>query len=302
MKDFLRVGLIQPIIPSKTAWGPGTDGPFELNMYKVVAEAIWEQILEAFRAMIKQEIPPNIILVPEIHVAPGYITRLQRLASKYGIMIIAGIDFTKSEPESTRIKNNARIFVPDKWPSSTKSKRSTILTFGKTNFSYMEHKRFRKQISFPNICEPDPETNMYIIKTKEFGNLGLMICSDFFDIDRYVMYQGKIHHLILISCNKDLSTYSHLAEALTRLLYANIIICNSGSYGGSVVHSPYRDRIKRTIYKHDGSNLFTYQTVNVPALALDKAQEIDYGIENKKDLEFKATPPGYIKYDFTEDN
>ncbi|WP_435522673.1 hypothetical protein [Chryseobacterium indoltheticum] len=133
-----------------------------------------------------------------------------------------------------------------------------------------------------NICKEDPEQNMYIFQTKNFGNFGIMICSDIFDIERMLLYQTKIHHLFIISLNKDLNTYFAMAESLARMLYCNVVICNTGYYGGSVVISPYEDNNKRTVYKYQGQNMFNTHIVNIPVDSLDIAQKFDFANDDKK--------------------
>jgi hypothetical protein len=134
---------------------------------------------------------------------------------------------------------------------------------------------------------------MYVFQSEIFGRFGIMICSDIFDIERMMLYQGMIHHLFIISLNKDLNTYFAMTEALSRLLYCNIILCNTGYFGGSVAISPFSDPNERIIYKYQGQRMFNTNIISVPVASLDAAQKLDYSIPDKKNKLFKASPPGY---------
>lgn len=295
MREILSVALIQPTFDPEKAWGP-INGPYSLNMNKVVAERIWSQIKIGIKNALRDRSKPNIILIPELHLGHSYVSNLKNIAIKHGVLIIAGLDFKKDPTSDKHIENVAQIIIPNKWPKRNHNSNAKVVKFGKTNFTYMEKNRFNNQLEEPNNCFESPEPNMYILSSKDFGNIGLMICSDFFDIERYLIYQGKIHHLFVIALNKDLNSYFHLAESLTRLLYSNIVVCNSGVFGGSVVHSPYSNPNKRTIYKREGQDLFAYQVIKLPVKSLDTAQNFDFTKDkNKAGIQFKAHPPGYKK-------
>jgi hypothetical protein len=88
------------------------------------------------------------------------------------------------------------------------------------------------------------------------------------------------------STNKDLQSFYHLAESLSRIIFCNVVVCNTGFYGGSVAVSPYKGPHKRTIYRHEGNQLFTRQVIKLPVKELDDA-------EKGSNSDFKSKPPGY---------
>lgn len=139
-----------------------------------------------------------------------------------------------------------------------------------------------------------PCNEFYIVDLAGYGKLGVSICADFYDIERYAIYKGRIQHLLIIANNKDVKSFYFLAEAISRLVFCNVVICNSGHYGGSVCFTPAKHEFERYSYKHEGHDLFTTQIVSLPVDALWKAQS-----ENEDALkEFKNPPPGYeYQYD-----
>ena len=102
---------------------------------------------------------------------------------------------------------------------------------------------------------------MYLVDLGAYGKMGLAICADFYDLERFVIYRGKIQHLILIAYNKDVKSLYYLGDAISRVLFCNVIICNTGFSGGSIAFSPYTEAYKRYVYKHEGANLYTNQIV-----------------------------------------
>lgn len=299
MNNNLRIGLIQPVIDPILAWGKN---PYQLNIDKLLAEVVWAQIKSGLKSMVADPNRPDIILIPELHLPVSKIADMKRFSKKYNIMLISGVDFQRNPKHENKIRNRGIITIPNQWGLSNRSSRVTTLHFGKTFFTYMEREMFNTGIlngSVVEICTEDREQNMYIFTSKSYGNFGVMICSDIFDIERMMLYQGRIHHLFIISLNQDLNTYFSMSESLTRLLYCNVVVCNTGHFGGSLAVSPYSDPNERTIYKYVGQRMFNTHVVDIPVLSLDAAQRFDFAKEKKKEkgIVFKASPPGYRRFD-----
>jgi predicted amidohydrolase len=306
MKDFLKIGLIQPVIDPGICWNESeafikseklkkkTFTPYKLNIDCLSAERVWQEIKEGLRLLIKSDNCPEIILIPELHLPISKVNEIKAISKKHNVMIIAGIDFQRNPTDHSKIRNRGIISIPNNWGKDSVSTRLTCMYYGKTYFTYMERNMFKNIEGFE--CNEDPEQNMYIFKTKDFGNFGIMICSDIFDIERMMLYQTKIHHLFIISLNMDLNTYFAMSETLTRLLYCNVVICNTGHFGGSLAVSPYADTNERTIYKYQGQKMFNTQLIDIPVKSLDEAQKFDFALDDKKkkNIKFKASPPGYF--------
>lgn len=288
-EEYLKIGLIQPNLHPES-W-LRSKGDFHYNMDHVVEEVVWSEIHDGLKAMLSGEDKPNIILIPELHVPISRVGELKNLSMKHNILIIAGVDFrivNNNHGGPKKIQNNGIITIPNNLWSETPSNRLSSLYFGKTYFTYMEREMFKK-INNEEYLE-DPEQNMYIFKSKKFGDFGIAICSDIFDIERIMLYQSKIQHLFIIAFNKDLNTYFSLAETFTRLIYCNVVICNTGYYGGTVVETPKDSPHERLIYKYQGQKMLNFNIVSIPVKQLYEAQLIG-GRTNG----FKASPPGYKK-------
>jgi predicted amidohydrolase len=302
-KDVFNVGIVQPVIDPDISWNMPLDRTmkgkgvpsFRINIDPILAEKVWNEVIEGIASLIRIDRKPDLILIPELHVPPGRLSELKRISKRHGIMIIAGLDFERNPADRLKIRNRGAFIIPGNL-SGEYTNRQTTLHFGKTYFTYMERSMFKNIEG--EVCFEDQEQNMYIFQTTSFGNFGVMICSDIFDIERMILYQGRIHHLFIISLNKDLNTYFAMAESLTRLLYCNVVICNTGQYGGSLAISPFENPNDRTIYKYQGQRSLTSHQVSLPVSPLEKAQKFDFVSGNKKtsDIKFKASPPGYKQH------
>jgi hypothetical protein len=72
-----------------------------------------------------------------------------------------------------------------------------------------------------------------------FGKFAIAVCYDFLDLERVAMYRSGIQHLFILAYNPDLPTFDHAAEALSRMIFCNVVVCNTGTHGGSLAVSPY---------------------------------------------------------------
>lgn len=278
MQEYLNIGFIQTVVEGAIAWHAK---PYQMS--KESEEKVWAEIKKGFIDLLNGYERPRLIVIPELSLPHGYEYDLRKLSASSGAIVIAGLDFLYVDE---KVCNRAVVIVPSEWPNLRSSKLTSSFYFGKTFYSKEEERMFGPEnlISNPDI---------YILDAGSFGVLGVAICSDFFDIERFVVYKGRIHHLVIIAHNQDTESYYFLAEAISRLVYCNVIICNTGEYGDSIAFSPYKDNFKRTIYRHKGQGLFSSQVVSVPVRALDNEQNKE--VINKI---FKARPPGYQKIKF----
>lgn len=280
MEDVLNIGIIQAVVDEDLAWH---DSP-QMDVYE--ANAIWKQIQAAFASfqeMSKMNIP-DVVVIPELAVANYFESRLRQYAQKLGAIIIAGLDFRKYE--NNQVENKALFYIPRGWPKdkNVEVKQSSFY-FGKHFAS--RHELDIIQNGWKKTFRPC--NDFYIVDLGNYGKMGVSICADFYDIERYAIYKGRIQHLLIIANNMDIKSFYFLAEAISRLVYCNVVICNSGHYGGSVCFTPAKKDYQRYSYKHEGKDLFTTQVVSIPVDALWKAQSGD----DEALKGFKNPPPGY---------
>lgn len=283
MKDYLKVAIVQPTLDNNVAWSKYS--PNAPKMDYAEAMRVWKQIIHTLDGFINLEDyrKPQIIIFPELTIAERFESEIRQLADQTGCIIITGLDFIVND---NVVENKALVAIPYNWPHKNGRSRAKTFYFGKRTLA-REEKNYLE--SCGNITF-SPCNSFYLLNAGEFGRIGLAICADFYDIERFALYKGRIQHLFIIAYNKDIKSFYYLCEAISRLVYCNVIICNTGHYGGSICFSLRDKDHKRYIYRHEGAELFASQIVSLPIKSFKDAQKTD-----GKALEsgYKNPPPGY---------
>lgn len=290
-KEYLRLGIIQTNVDNRTAWNYSGKPRLRMNPYAELM--VMEEIRKGFFDINDRHNPPQIILLPEYSIPLGGLPIVERYAKAISSVIIGGLDVITNNKTAS---NKGVVIVPNRWPCNGPSYTANKVYFGKTFFSHTE-------LIWFDQCGVKPKSAPvnYILDAGEYGNIGIAICADFYDLERFVLYKGRIHHLFIISYNQDYKSFECLAEAISRLLMCNVVICNTGLHGDSLAYSPYKEDYKRVIYKNAGANLFSTQIVELPVRALDSEQTNAHDRFAKNVLTVTPKPvfkwpPGYRKY------
>ena len=277
----IRVAIIQTTMDSSLTWGEGA--PLQMNLYE--EGRVWQEIKDASTPMaqLAKSRRPHFILLPELTLHRKRLDEIRLLAEQTGSIIIGGEDYLHSYPN--QVENRALITIPSNWPFGEGRSIKKQFYVGKHFPSKGELGLLeRHKLKFK------PSDKFYILNAGKYGKIGISICADFYDIERYAIYKGRVQHIFVLAYNKDIKSFYFLAEAISRLVYCNVVICNTGFYGGSIVFSLYEEEHKRYIYKHEGATLFTSQIISLPVEDLVKEQE---RAPFERNMVFKSQPPGY---------
>lgn len=293
-REALKVGYIQVNFDNMTAWGPSNN--ITLSIKSEVEEYIWQEVLKGFHKMNNHHTKPDIIVIPELTIPNPYIRDLEKLATEINCVVFAGLDWQK-DATNQHIKNNAIMIIPNHWNTNLKSFSCTTTLLGKkypANLEKISIKKYNEDngTHFKFVSDD----NMYLIDAKEFGKIGFAICADFYDIERFVVYKGRVQHILILALNKDTNSFFAISEAIARLVMCNVVICNTGLYGDSLAFSPYIDSFKRMIYRNQGANLFATQVIELPVKSLIDDQQQGSDINNIKNIKNFKMPPEY-KYE-----
>lgn len=288
VSDFLQVAIIQTSLDAEAAWCGEVSDPWQnfVKMSYLEERRAKKEIRHYLASLRGQNKQADIILLPELSVPISYEKRLAKAAEKLNSIIIAGLDYKiiGSEPVPT-VSNEAVIIVPRKLKNKKISRRTEIRRIGKTYAAPGEQEKL-KNISPSVTFKEIPE--VWLFDGDDLGKFAVAICYDFMDLDRIVLYRGKIQTLFILAYNRDTNSFDHLAEAIARMVFCNVVVCNCGHFGGSVSVSPFREPFLRTVYRHSGIKLPNIQIVSLPLKSL---------IEHTKvpDKVFKSLPPGYSR-------
>ena len=269
-KDYLKIGFIQTNLDNNLAWGPNDD--ISLQMKEEAENHVWQEIKKGFHKLYNHHSKPDIIVLPELTLPNAYQSELRRLAQEMNAVVFSGLDW---QVVSNSIMNYSLLIVPNKWrEEGLKSSLTTIRYLGKkfpANVESITIKSYNKQES--KNYEFISDENIYLIDASPLGKIGFAICADFYDLERYVAYKGKVQHMIILAYNQDTNSFYALSEAISRIIMCSVVICNTGKFGDSLVFSPYHDSYKRVIFRNQGANLFATQVVNLPVKSLYEDQK-----------------------------
>lgn len=278
----IRVAVIQTTMDVNLLWHE--DKPLKMDLLEEAR--VWREIRDAVAPMsqLNKSRKPHFILLPELSIHAKRHGEIQMLAEQTGCIIIGGEDYLIGK--ENHVENRALVTVPLKWPFAEGNTPKKQFYIGK-HFASKEESKLLKQ----HKLDFQSHDRFYILNTGRFGNVGISICADFYDIERYAIYKGRVQHIFILAYNKDIKSFYFLAEAISRLVYCNVVICNTGHFGGSIAFSLFDEEYKRYIYKHEGALLFTSQIISLPVATLVEEQHRDSLEHNDM---FKSQPPGYV--------
>lgn len=276
----LKIGMVQTSLDPVAAWASGP------KMSSHEEEQAITEIRGYFAAFHQESRPPDIIVLPELSVPTGFEAKLKAMATKMQSVVIAGFDYRAGKLHG-QIHNEALLIVPKRWRGKIMGPQTTVRRIGKT-YAAPEEDRKLKAIGHSFVRDP----TVWLLDGGEIGSFGVMVCYDFLDLERIAMYRGRVQHLFILALNKDATSFRHVAEAVARMVFCNVIVCNCGYFGGSQAVSPFRLPERRMIYQHCGPQLATGQIIELPVAKLDNHQHGHNPlIDGAK--EFKSLPPGY---------
>ena len=283
------VGVIQTSLDYEAAWVDGENGSWQdcVRMSALEELRAKKEIRHYLASLRNLDRRADIVLLPELAVPIGFERQLKRAAETLEAIVIAGLDYRidSAAPVPT-VSNEAVIIVPRKLNGKRIARRTEIRRVGKTYPSPSEKKKF---LTISGGVEFKPNPTIWIFKSPDLGDFAVAVCYDFMDLDRIVLYRNRIQTLFVLAYNRDTTSFDHLAEAIARMVFCNVVVCNCGRYGGSLAVSPFRKPSRRTVYRHSGQKLPNAQLIELP-LATLKACQSNSG---QDESEFKSLPPGF---------
>lgn len=288
VNDRLRIGVIQTSLHADAAWVDDKSGNWQkcVRMSSIEERRAKKEIRHFLASLRGLDRLPDIILLPELSVPLGFEQKLRRAAEKLESIIIAGLDYRieTGETEPT-VSNEAIVIVPRRLRGRQVARGTEVRRVGKTYPAPAEKTKLQAitDTSVAFLAHP----TVWIFESPDLGKFAVAICYDFMDLDRIVMYRNKIQTLFILAYNRDTTSFDHLAEALSRMLFCNVVVCNCGQFGGSLAVSPFREPFRRSIYRHAGQCLPHAQLVQLPLAVLAAHQA---GTPHQ---DFKSLPPGF---------
>lgn len=286
LNEKLIVGVIQTSLDYRLAWkqNVGASWSDAVKISHLEEKRARKEIRHFFASLRGFDRKPDIVLLPELAVPLGYESRLRRISETLESIIIAGMDYRIHAPGPT-VSNEAVLIVPRRLKGKRIASQTAVRRIGKT---YPAPGEKSQLLDIHPPVHFMPNSTVWLFESAELGSFGVTVCYDFMDLDRIVLYRSKIQTLFILSYNKDITSFDHIAESVARTVFCNVVICNCGFFGGSMAVSPYTKPFKRTIYRHTGNKLPNAQLIELPLKSLAEHQ-----VAPKSNSDFKSLPPGF---------
>jgi predicted amidohydrolase len=282
----LCIGLIQTTLNHEMAWKKGD----EPRMSVGEDNRAWHEIRRSMRALADHDEQPRVLLLPELSLPLTRLNDFEAMVCARNALAIVGVDY-QLNPSTHEVRNQGVVVVPRNLFKGYPSRYASRVLFGKNIPAPSEEKDLKK---YGQPWSFAGDSNVYVFDAGPFGRFGVSICYDFMDLERALMYRGRVHHLVVLAYNRDIKLFESLAVSLSRTVFCNVIVCNAGYFGGSLVVTPFHEAPLRIRYEVQGNNIFSAQCVTVPVQALDDALHGKKVIaENGDSPLFKQSPPGF---------
>lgn len=276
LKPFLRIGIFQPTINYF-----GNEKKYinkDMSYKEPIVSMLRKEVIVALKVFQEKDIA--LLIAPELSIPKDVEKDIIEWSKKTGKIAIYGTEYYLNNDEVS----NRYVLL---WPYND---IYLLKVHGlKKYFNNVERKYFKERNI--KIVEDD---KIVIYSSENIGVFSILICYDALSLETLSFLKGYVDTIFVPAYNKDVNTYIGLADAMSKLVFCNFVIANTGVYGGSVVRIPYYDIHKREALTLEGNRIFGAQVVDIPIKHLQGyRKEISKMGEEPNDRKFKAFPPGY---------
>ena len=113
------------------------------------------------------------------------------------------------------------------------------------------------------------------------------VCYDATDLKLGADMRDISDGFVIAALNPDINTFDNMIAALQFHMYQPVMLANTGQYGGSSAHAPWKAHYERQIAHVHGNNQAVISIFGVDLLAFQNTRKI----EPQKDK--KAAPAGF---------
>ncbi|WP_141500293.1 hypothetical protein [Paenibacillus luteus] len=263
-----------------------------LNGFKFKKPQLQLDVLDSILHISDQD-GANFVMLPEFFLPRRYLfSHIKERAIRYGSIIMGGLEYGidkyPSPTGNLRLRNEAFIVIPDNLYHNNKSLsgNATVITIPKLNPAPEEEKNLEHH-GYDFVSG----NRIYMFKSNKFGNFAILICFDFLNLPVQAILQSQIQTLFVLTYNKDVSGFISIADTMQRMLLCNVIICNTGYYGGSAAFTPLRDRNKRQVLQISGNEIQAAVSVRLPINEVWQVQTT--GESNIGSSKYMQRPPDF---------
>lgn len=205
----------------------------------------YKRFNRAVNDILRSERKLDYVVFPEASVPRRWAYSSATKLSKSGISLLAGLE---NESRKGVFFNDAMVSLATSWPGY---KSHVVYMQPKLLPAHEEADYLKKKKRF--MRKPEVSDGRLVYR---HGNhfFGVLICSDFTNIDNRRALQGLIDSLFVLEWNRDVNSFSALVEAAAQDLHAYIIQSNNREYGDSRVRAPLAQSFARDVVRVKGGD------------------------------------------------
>lgn len=261
----------------------------ELDTSATVAASLRGEICEAFAMQgpllsDDQRRKPDLILFPEVTLphALHQERTIERLVAQTGIAALIGhvhrvlptIAKRQAIPDTVFYVNEATLFVPSQ-PDDENVPEVRKYTIRKPLPTHVEYALGRAIENRNNqACQWRliSSSSLRRFVHPKWGDFSVPICSDLLRPSWWQALQGTVLHLLIPAHNQDVDLFDSLSWSRTYDIFANVVLTNHGTYGGSFGWSPKHRHHRELAGIRGRSRLAVFADVDLPVKALANEQ------------------------------
>jgi len=205
----------------------------------------YKRFNRAINDILRSERRLDYVVFPEASVPRRWAYSSATKLSKSGISVLVGLE---NESQKGVYFNDAMVSLTTSWPGY---KSHVVYMQPKLLPAHEEADYLQKKKRF--MRKPKTSEGRLVYKHGDHF-FGVLICSDFTNIDNRRALQGLVDSLFVLEWNRDVNSFSALVEAAAQDLHAYIIQSNNREYGDSRVRAPLAQSFARDIVRVKGGD------------------------------------------------
>ncbi|WP_417739138.1 RNA-directed DNA polymerase [Rosistilla oblonga] len=90
-------------------------------------------------------------------------------------------------------------------------------------------------------------------RTGKLWSMSSAICYDATDLSLAADLRDRTEMFVVPALNQDVGTFDNMASALHYHMFQHVVVANTGEFGGSSAHAPFKNTYQRTIFHAHGN-------------------------------------------------
>lgn len=233
------------------------------------------------------EIPPAILVLPELSVPRQWFRELGRYISRdERVGLVVGLEYFHEDPPG-RVLNQAFGVFPCGFDSVA------VVPWTKRHPAHEERKALRERGLRLRTTKRSRRT---VVETR-YGRISVLICSELLEPQAHAGLVGRVELLAVPAWNKDTESFSHMIKSAGLLIHSYVGVANNGYYSdcrgwAPIKAPPYRREVCRLVQRH-------IDTVVWDDLLTERLRTFHDGVgsasetDSQEPIEWRPLPPSW---------